>query len=405
MQSNPISEIESKRSMYLTNMLSETLPAELINDAMMAEIQLDSKAFYGLIHIIFSNKLKTTIESKDTGKIADWKSNLHKSILEPLSDQSLTPICMLNMAPYTRTIIFGHHYKEETDLRSALGKWHKKVLSYLQEGEVGRIVTATESSPSPIGEIGKSYKRLRLLMDYRYIIGMDQMVYYQDMVFESNYNITEYKYLQRFESLLSIDQFADLIKMTDEIHSHVKHHLMNNSKVIYIYKELLAMLIRYLYKKETDNIEAITELNQAIMSFEDTFDDIDDVTAYLKASLHNLGTSEQLDSKDYHPHIKKVLQIIEQRYQTDVGLSDIARELKLSDAYLSRLFKEEVTIGFKEYLTKYRLKRIKDMLTHTNRSILDIARATGYNTADQMTRIFKKYEQQTPSEYRHQKST
>lgn len=397
-----LSIIDSRRTMYLTSMLSETLPEEMITRATLEDLDLDPEAFYGLILINFSNQLKNIIESKESAKIAHWKSDLHQHLMSPLDTAFTKGICILNLAPYTRTIIFSHRIKEPNALKKHLLTWLSTCVAYLDTNDYGTIVAAAEILPLPIYDIGKINKRLRLLMDYSYVVGMRQLMVYQQFNFDTNYNITEYKYLQRFESLLSIEQFTELMTLSRDIRGHLIKHHMNNSKVIYVYKELLAILIRYLYKQETNNLEKITTLNQTIMTFEDKFDDIYEVTDYLIALLSEINTLDSNQNKAYHPHIKKVLNIIERRYNTDIGLGVIAEELKLSGAYLSRLFKEEMGVGFKTYLTKYRLKKIKDMLGYSTKTIGEISKEVGYNSSDQMTRIFKKFEQQTPSEYRHQ---
>lgn len=400
---NPIDHpIEQKKAMYLTSLLSETLPHSLLTEETFREFEIDRDDAFGIIHIYFSNHLKTIIESKNIEDVAGWKSTLHEKILELLNSDLTKSVCLLNMAPYTRTLIYSFKSHNIKALKSTIGDWFDSVSTYLNSEDLGTIQAFADPCVLQFMDIGKPYKRLRLLMSYRYMLGMNTLTFYDEMTFREDYSITEYKYLQRYETLLSMAPSSDLISLIDDIYTHIVDHNITDSKVIYIYKELISITIKHLYTKETTYLREINALNQVINNFEAIFDDAIAVTKYLKNTLNSLNHDGIVQTPDYHPHIRKSLQIISESYGQNIALSDVASTLKLSDAYLSRLFKEEMGVGFKDYLTKYRLNIIKDLLEHSSKSIIDIAHETGYNNPNQLTRIFKKYEQLTPSDYRHQ---
>ena len=53
-----------------------------------------------------------------------------------------------------------------------------------------------------------------------------------------------------------------------------------------------------------------------------------------------------------------------------------------------------------EYVRKIRLDQGRDLLKNTNLSIVEIAQQVGYTDADYFSRLFKRYYQLTPSEFR-----
>ncbi len=383
-------EITQKKIMYMTNLLSETLPLDLLTKETLKSFDMDPSHSYCLIHLAFGNKLKETIESKNEQNVAQWKSLLHEKMLSPLRTKLSKDICLLNMAPYTRTLIFSYVGKDIDQLKTIINDWFDQVIAYVDEEQIGSFIAFANPRIRELKDIGIDYKKLRYLMDYRYTIGMGKLVFYDEFDVEASYSITEYKYLQRFETLLSIDDFTGLTTIVSEINKHIKRHLINDSKVLYMYKELMAITIRHLYSKETLYLNEIANLNLSINNFEAHFDDIEAVTSYLRQTFANLQNKGDSLHNDYHPHIKKVLRIVEQNYMENIGLGDIAIDLKLSLAYLSRLFKGEIGLGFKDYLTKYRLNIIKDLLEHSSKSIIEIAQLSGYNNPNQLTRIFKK---------------
>lgn len=394
--------IEQKKTMYLTSLLSETLPADMLTEEVLLSFDVEKDDAFGVINIYFSNQLKTIIDSKDFEDVVDWKSQFHIDLLGPLYLDIIKPVCLLNMAPYTRTVIYSFKERDIEHIKVTIRHWFDYACQYLSVNQLGQIIAFANPSIQRFKDIGKSYKPLRLLMNYRYTIGMGHLVFYDEMSFREDYSITEYKYLQRYETLLSMNNYADLFPIIQDIHRHIQEHSITDSKVIYIFKELMSMTIRHLYTRETTYLDIISDLNTTINDFEKAFDDSAAAMAYLNRILQRLSHYSEEDQTDRHPHIKKTLKIINDQYGENIGLSGIADSLKLSQAYLSRLFKEEMGIGFKDYLTRYRLNIIKDLLEHSNRSIIDIAKDTGYANPDQLTRIFKKYEQMTPSEYRHQ---
>ena len=85
---------------------------------------------------------------------------------------------------------------------------------------------------------------------------------------------------------------------------------------------------------------------------------------------------------------------------TSFGLSDIARALKLSESYTSRLIKKETGKGAAIYILEKRIERTKHFLSDTSVPIHDIAIQNGFSTANYFIRAFKNLEGITPGEYR-----
>ena len=67
---------------------------------------------------------------------------------------------------------------------------------------------------------------------------------------------------------------------------------------------------------------------------------------------------------------------------------------------LSCKFKEETGENFIEYLTEIRLRSARELLQNSQYSIKEICAQSGYSDPNYFSRIFKKYEGVTPSEFR-----
>lgn len=96
----------------------------------------------------------------------------------------------------------------------------------------------------------------------------------------------------------------------------------------------------------------------------------------------------------------KVRRFLEKNRRRMVTLSDAAEEVFLSPKYLSRYFKNEIGKGFRECKMEMKLEEAKKLLSGSGVSISAVAGRLGYRNAESFSRIFKKYEGVTPSEFR-----
>lgn len=88
----------------------------------------------------------------------------------------------------------------------------------------------------------------------------------------------------------------------------------------------------------------------------------------------------------------------------DANLSQIqvADMFRISNYTLSRLFKNQVGVGFAEYLTAKRLEYAKEQLLTTSYSVRDVSIMSGFTSENYFSRVFKLYEGVSPSAFRNQ---
>ena len=99
-----------------------------------------------------------------------------------------------------------------------------------------------------------------------------------------------------------------------------------------------------------------------------------------------------------------VQEYIQNNYMNDVKLSAIAEMLSVSHEHLSRVFKQETGIGFKDYLVQFRLQKAEDMLKHeTGRAVSEVAYACGFNDGNYFSYKFKKAYGISPNQVRKKK--
>ncbi len=100
--------------------------------------------------------------------------------------------------------------------------------------------------------------------------------------------------------------------------------------------------------------------------------------------------------------IDTLLNEIEKDPTSYLTVARAAGYLNLSESHFSRKFREAKDTSFIQYVTNKRLERAKTMLVHTDKPILRIAAALGFQPVNYFTRTFKKHVGVTPSAYRSQ---
>ena len=108
------------------------------------------------------------------------------------------------------------------------------------------------------------------------------------------------------------------------------------------------------------------------------------------------GAGEQREERPIHG----ITRYLQEHLAEEVSLSVLAEEFHLSAQYISQLFKNEIGVGFLTYLTNIRMERAKQLLLSTSLSIAEVSEQSGYGDYRVFTKVFKKSEGITPSQYR-----
>lgn len=111
----------------------------------------------------------------------------------------------------------------------------------------------------------------------------------------------------------------------------------------------------------------------------------------------NISTKREEGSETV---ISKAMEYIDENFTNNISLDDVSKVVNISPYYFSKLFKEEAGVNFIDYLTKKRIDYAKKLLEDNTYSIKEVCAMCGYSDPNYFSRIFKKKENVTPSEYR-----
>lgn len=91
---------------------------------------------------------------------------------------------------------------------------------------------------------------------------------------------------------------------------------------------------------------------------------------------------------------------LEKHYSEPVNRSEIEGLVHLNSDYLNRIFKEETGFTLMEYIQYYRISMAKSLLLNSKASINEISLNVGYDSSAYFCKLFKKWTDVTPAEYR-----
>jgi len=99
--------------------------------------------------------------------------------------------------------------------------------------------------------------------------------------------------------------------------------------------------------------------------------------------------------------LNKLIMYINSHYAENLTLEQLSTLCSLSPTYISKIFKTQLDTNFIDYVSSVRIKVAKRLIKNSELSLKEISNEIGYIDPNYFTRVFKKYEGMTPSEYRN----
>lgn len=121
----------------------------------------------------------------------------------------------------------------------------------------------------------------------------------------------------------------------------------------------------------------------------------------LKISMYESRAKKNPDlDKGDERVISSIMRYMQEHLSEEVSLSVLSEVFHLNPQYISQLFKNKIGVGFLAYLTNIRIEKAKMLLLSTSMSVTEIAEYSGYGDYRVFTKVFKKTEGITPSQFR-----
>ena len=124
------------------------------------------------------------------------------------------------------------------------------------------------------------------------------------------------------------------------------------------------------------------------------------VLDYLTRSSSSRKQLQSGKLRDFY--VKEATSFIEQNFQNDISVEDIAAFCNLNRSYFGKIFRDAVGKSPQEFLIQYRMTKAAELLKLTELSVKDISNAVGYPSQLHFSRAFKNTFGISPREWRSQ---
>lgn len=98
--------------------------------------------------------------------------------------------------------------------------------------------------------------------------------------------------------------------------------------------------------------------------------------------------------------VMQACQYVVAHIDEEITLTTISESLSISKNYFCSLFKNETGENFLSFVTRMKMKRAQFLLREENLRVYEVCDLLGYTDTTYFTRLFKKYTNMTPNEYK-----
>ena len=125
----------------------------------------------------------------------------------------------------------------------------------------------------------------------------------------------------------------------------------------------------------------------------------------IRTEIDSQQMADRIDLAMSAPKLIDVINLMENNIEVPLSLPAIAGKCKLSLRQIERLFQKYRDVTPSQYYLSLRLLYAKQLLLNTNRSVIDISIATGFETQSYFTACYRKYFGSSPRAHRSQVAT
>lgn len=119
---------------------------------------------------------------------------------------------------------------------------------------------------------------------------------------------------------------------------------------------------------------------------------------YFKALYYSIN--ESFERNKHNPVIEQIKKFIDSNIHRQITVTEISKLVFLSPNYCNSFFKKQTGMTLTEYIISRKMKKAKQLLISTDKSLTEISTAVGYDNYSYFSRTFKKVTGYTPVKFR-----
>lgn len=168
-------------------------------------------------------------------------------------------------------------------------------------------------------------------------------------------------------------------------------------------KSLLKCREPYILLKDMEEIYRL--LRRVIRELDEKGEDHDEMVHFYMAQIFiSIGRlmKERRDQElaAISQYVKKAIRFMNDHYDADLRVEEIASSINIHPGYFHRIFKEYTGVTPMDYLMQIRMGKAEMLLTYTDMSVIDIAAQIGMNSRQYFSYVFKQHSGVSPMQFR-----
>ncbi|WP_166244660.1 helix-turn-helix domain-containing protein [Paenibacillus turpanensis] len=352
----------------------------------------------GVLALQIDNLQDTKYEERDRELLLYAVNNIAQEVLP--SSYRFTPI-ILN---HSQVSLVATDVEHPSEVRILLYEAAKSIKEHAERYLKLRVSIGISKPYKALTDSVKAYGESLAALKARISLGSDVIIHYEDIENqpgEEKYVYTHIKVLEEQlvytiremelgKAVELFDQFLNgLLHKDGTLHGHQILLMQLVSRVLFIVQEQGISVKRVL--KDDGAVERLLQLQTR-----------EEIRHWFESKLL-APIIQVLSEKTERQYVKiadKLIAMIQERYDQEITLEQLAEELNYHPVYVSRIFKKEIGTTFSDYLSDYRMQMAKVMLETTDMKISEIGEKLQYKNISAFIRGFRKLYDVTPGQYR-----
>lgn len=294
-------------------------------------------------------------------------------------------------------VIISLKKTEDDSYNEILKEVAKDVYTFIKENFKLGTTVAISKTYNEICETSNANIEAKKALDYRIIKGDNSIICFNELE-DRKCNGYRYSFDQesKIVNLLRLGDSDKIKVILSDIVNTLKKEPVSLDIVMCTYYEIVNTAIKSLSELGIDiNVD---EYLHEILSRKN----IDEV--YIEVCNLYVKMCDKVRLSKYYKNIdlrdKIIMYLAENYMNKDLSEDIVACKFDVSLSFMSRFFKDQVGFCFIDSLHNLRLSKAKELLTFSRKSLGGISDEIGYNSVYNFNRVFKRYENISPTEYR-----
>ena len=206
---------------------------------------------------------------------------------------------------------------------------------------------------------------------------------------------------ERFSQMLSVSNKEGSERIIEQCIAMWTSRTLSRKEIIVQSESLLTIMWTGNFRINTEEtIRLIIDKLQEVRQL----DSLTELCRFIRYEFRTLWEDGRLplvvaDSGSTHA-IQLAISYIQQRYQGELSLQEVANHVHMSKNYFSEQFKRLAGVNFIDFVIRLRIQYAKQLLNTTTLRVYDIGVKAGFNSSKHFLKLFKREVNCTPAEYR-----